>query len=335
MMHHWTLQQLRLFEAVSRHRSYTRAAEELCLTQPAVHSQVRRLEEIVGLPLIERVGKRLFLTQAGEQVSAAALAILAQLRTLTGAIADMKGTVAGPLRIAVVTSAKFFMPHFLGLFVHEHPDVSPQLTVTNRARVLERLSENADDFVVMGQIPSDVPLAVRPFMENPLVVVAHPDHPLAHENSIPLKRIVEERFLLREVGSGTRSAAAQFFADHGLNVVPYMELGSSEAIKQAIMANLGISVLSLSSLELELESGRLVTLDAAGFPLQRMWYAVHLPGKHLGLTASSFLDFLIKEGVGLSIRKGWVTEPRSHDQRRSGVRKGGARKKRVSKGGLP
>jgi len=328
MINHWTLQQLRLFEAVSRHKSYTRAAEELCLTQPAVHIQVRRLEEIVGLPLIERVGKKLLLTRVGEEVYAATLGVLTQLKTLTGTIADMKGTVAGPLKIAVVTSAKFFMPHFLGLFVHEYPEVAPQLTVTNRARVLERLSENADDFVVMGQIPGDMALTVRPFMDNPLVIVAHPDHPLAKEKAIPLERIVKERFLLREVGSGTRSASAQFFAEHGLNVVPYMDLGSSEAIKQAIMANMGISVLSLSSLELELELGRVVILDAVGFPLQRMWYGVHLQGKRLGLTATTFLDFLVAEGVGLGIRKGWVADlgndrrtPRHHEPSASKKRK--------------
>lgn len=308
MINHWTLQQLRLFEAVARHRSYTRAAEELCLTQPAVHIQVRRLEETVGLPLIERVGKKLVLTRAGEEVYDATLAVMTRLKMLTGTIADMKGKVAGPLKMAVVTSAKFFMPQFLGIFVHEHPDVLPQLTVTNRARVLERLSENKDDFVIMGQIPSDMDLAIRPFMDNPLVVVAHPNHPLAHKKAIPLERIVEERFLLREVGSGTRSSAAQFFAEHGLNATPYMELGSSEAIKQAIMADLGISVLSLSSLELELDSGRLVILDVVGFPLNRMWYAVHLRGKRLGLTATAFLDFLTKEGVALGIRKGWVAD---------------------------
>ncbi len=327
MINHWTLQQLRLFEAVARHRSYTRAAEELCLTQPAVHIQVRRLEETVGLPLIERVGKKLLLTRAGEEVYTATLAVMTHLKTLTGTIADMKGKVAGPLKMAVVTSAKFFMPHFLGIFVHEYPEVSPQLIVTNRARVLERLSENKDDFVIMGQIPSDMDLALRPFMDNPLVVVAHPNHPLARTKAIPLERIVEERFLLREVGSGTRSSAAQLFAEHGLQVAPYMELGSSEAIKQAIMADLGISVLSLSSLELELDSGRLVILDVAGFPLNRMWYAVHLRGKRLGLTASVFLDFLVKEGVGLGIRKGWVAHS-GNAHRPPHPHKGPSRKKR-------
>ncbi|MHB8252698.1 MAG: LysR family transcriptional regulator [Acidiferrobacter sp.] len=308
MLSHWTLQQLRLFEAVARHRSYTRAAEELYLTQPAVHIQVRRLEESIGLPLIERVGKKLLLTRAGEEVYKTTLTVLTQLKVLSSAIGDMKGKVAGPLKIAVVTSAKFFMPHFLGLFIHKHLEVQPQLTVTNRARVLERLSGNLDDFVIMGQIPDNLDLAVQPFMDNPLVVVANPEHPLAGKKNIPLERITDERFLLREVGSGTRNATTQLLAEHGLSVRPYMELGSSEAIKQAIMADLGVSVLSLSSLELELLSNRIVILDVKGFPLHRMWYAVHLGGKQLGLTASVFLDFLIKEGVGLGTKKGWLAD---------------------------
>ncbi|MHB1566746.1 MAG: LysR family transcriptional regulator [Acidiferrobacter sp.] len=308
MLNHWTLQQLRLFEAVARHRSYTRAAEELCLTQPAVHIQVKRLEEAIGLPLIERVGKKLLLTRAGEEVYETTLAVMTNLKTLSGTITDMKGKVAGPLKIAVVTSAKFFMPHFLGLFVHKFPDVQPQLKVTNRARVLERLAGNQDDFVIMGQIPDHSDLAVQPFMDNPLVVVANPEHPLVGKKNIPLESIANERFLLREVGSGTRSATTQLFTEHGLSVQPYMELGSSEAIKQAIMADLGVSVLSLSSLELELESRRIVILDIKGFPLHRMWYAVFLGGKKLGLTASVFLDFLVQEGVKLGVEKGWVAD---------------------------
>ncbi len=317
MINHWTLQQLRLFEAVARHRSYTRAAEELCLTQPAVHIQVGRLEEIVGLPLIERVGKKLLLTRAGEEVYKSTVAVLAQLKTLTVTIADLKGKVTGPLKLAAVTSAKFFMPHFLGLFVEQYPEVQPQLVVTNRARVLERLNKNLDDFVIMGQIPPDLDLAVHPFMDNPLVVVAHPDHPLAQTKAIPIAKLANERLLLREAGSGTRSAAAQLFTQHGFAAEPYMELGSSEAIKQAIMAGLGISVLSLSSLELELDAGRLVILDVAGFPLHRMWYAVHLNGKQLGLTAAVFLQFLVKEGADLGISKGWVADTTNAHQPRA------------------
>ncbi|MDH4233872.1 MAG: LysR family transcriptional regulator [Gallionella sp.] len=297
MIYHWTLQQLRLFEAVARHRSYTRAAAEIHLTQPAVYTQVKRLEENMGLQLIEQVGKKFLLTRAGEEVYETALEILSRLNALSGTLTDMKGKVAGPLKVAVVTSAKFFMPHFLGRFLREYPDVQPQLTVTNRARVIERLQGNQDDFVVMGQVPEHLALSVTPFMENILVPIAHPDHPLAKEKAISLERFAAERFLMRESGSGTRAATERHFAEHGLAVVnPYMELGSSEAVKQGVMAGLGVSVLSTSSLALEIETGHVSVLDVQGFPLRRMWYVAHLSGKQLGVTASVFLDFLVREG---------------------------------------
>ena len=221
---------------------------------------------------------------------------MTRLNTLSGALVDMKGKVAGPLKVGTVSSAKFFMPHFLGRFLREYPEVQPQLTVTNRARITERLLSNADDFVVMGQIPENLDLVVQPFMENVLVMAAHPEHPLAGEKNIQLESFAGERFLLREPGSGTRAFTERLFAEHGIKMQTYMELGSSEAIKQAIMANLGVSILSRKSLDLELEAKRIVILDVEGLPLLRMWHAVHLGGKKLGLTASVFLDFLIREG---------------------------------------
>lgn len=297
MIHHWTLQQMRLFEAVARLRSFTRAAEELNITQPAVSIQIKRLEESIGMPLLEQVGKKLFLTRAGEEAYAVFGETLGRLKDFARAITEMKGRVAGPLRVGAVTSAKFFMPHLLGQFLREHPDVQPQLKVTNRERVIERLFDNKDDFVVMGHTPEELGLCVRPFMENLLVPFAGPDHPLAGERRIPLETFAAERFLMRETGSGTRSATERLFGAYGVKVGIYMELGSSEAIKQAVMAGLGVSVQSTSSLSLELETGRLVALDVEGFPLRRMWRAVHLQGKSLGLTASAFLEFLVREGA--------------------------------------
>lgn len=297
MIYHCTLQQIRLFEAVARCRSYTRAAEELHLSQPAVHIQVKRLEESMGLPLIEQSGRKLLLTHAGEEVYEAALEVMNRLTDLTGRLADMKGKVAGPLKVGAVTSAKFFIPDLLGRFLRDFPDVQPQLMVTNRANLVDRLLGNQDDFVVMGEVPEHSALTVTPFMENILVAIAHPDHPLAKKNAIPLERFASERFLIREQGSGTRAATERLFAEHGLTVTnPHMELGSNEAVKQGVMAGLGVSVLSLSSLALELETKRIVVLDVQGFPLHRMWYATHLKGKKLGLTASAFLDFLVREG---------------------------------------
>jgi LysR family transcriptional regulator, low CO2-responsive transcriptional regulator len=296
---HLTLQQLRLFEAVARLRSFTRAAAELYLTQPAISIQIKRLEEGVGLPLLEQVGKRIFLTAAGEEMYGAAQEVLERLKGLEGAMDDLHGKVKGPLRMAVATTAKYFMPHFLGAFLREHPEVEPSLKVTNRARVLERLAANLDDLTIMGRAPEGLEVEATAFLENPLLPVASPDHPLAGERNIPLERLAQERFLIRETGSGTRSALDRLLAEQGLEVRPYMELGSGEAIKQGVMAGLGVSVLSSHSIRLERSAGLLAVLDVEGFPLVRQWYCVHPKGKRLSNTARSFRDYLLEQGPSL------------------------------------
>jgi DNA-binding transcriptional LysR family regulator len=251
----------------------------------------------MGAPLIEQVGKRLFLTRAGEETFAAASDVIARLRGLATSLSDLGGRVAGPLRIGAVTSAEFFMPHFLGRFLRDHPDVLPQLEVTNREQVIARIADNADDFVIMGQVPEGMAVTATPFMENRLAPIAHPDHAMAGRADVALADFAGERFLMREAGSGTRSAAERLFGQHGLQARVYMELGSIEAIKQAVMAGLGVSVQSHSSIALEVETGRIAALDVEGFPLRRTWYAVHLRGKELGLTARTFLDFLVREAA--------------------------------------
>jgi len=293
---HLTLQQLRLFESVVRHGSFTRAAEEMHLTQPAVSIQLKRLEEQAGLPLLEQVGKKIFPTAAGRVVHKTARSVLAQLTTLDEEIDALKGEIRGPLQISVITTGKYFMPHLLGHFLHLHPGVEPRLKFTNRARLVERLLNNVDDFVVMGQVPEDAKLVSYPFLENILGFVAPAGHPLAERKNIPLAEVIRERYIGRESGSGTRQAVNRLLAQHGLQVEPYMELGSSEAIKQAVLAGLGIAVISLHSVQLEQEAGRLVVLDVEGFPIKRRWYAVHLKGKRLSLVAQTFLDFILEQG---------------------------------------
>ncbi|TCS72403.1 DNA-binding transcriptional LysR family regulator [Sulfuritortus calidifontis] len=292
-----TLHQLRLFRSLGTHLSYTRVAEELHLTQPAVSIQIKRLEESVGMPLVEQMGKRLFLTEAGRELFEACCDVLERLRVLNEDMIGMEAGVKGPLNLAAITTAKYFMPHLLGVFLRDYPDVEPRLTITNQARVLERLENNLDDLVIMGTLPENAGLEAQYFLDNPLVVVAPPDHPLVGQKNIPLARIAEERFLSREPGSGTRAARSRLFAEHGLSANIYMELGSSEAIKQAVMAGMGISVLSLHNLRLELESGLIAVLDVEHFPLVRQWYAVHLKGKKLSNTARRFLDFLLQDGA--------------------------------------
>lgn len=291
---HLTLQQLKLFESVYRNSGYTRAAEELHLTQPAVSIQIKRLENQVGLPLFEQVGKKIFPSMAGKAVYEASLDILNRVSSLKNSIEEIKGVVKGSLQMSVVSTAKYFMPHLLGKFLKDYPEVEPRLKFTNRARVVERLMSNKDDFVVMGQIPSGERLESYPFLENIIVAVAPPDHPLANRKKISLKRLIKERFLQREPGSGTRMAFNKMLEQKGLQLEPYMELGSSEAIKQGVMAGLGLAVLSLHSLCLERDAGKLTVLDVVDFPLKRRWYAVHLKGKILSLTAKTFLDYILE-----------------------------------------
>jgi len=292
---HFTLQQLKLFEAVSRNNSYTRAAEELHLTQPAVSIQIKRLEEQCGLPIFESVGKKIFTTTAGKALYEASVDILNRAEELKNTIEELKGVVKGPLRLSVVTTSKYFMPHLLGTFLNKYPEVEPKLVFTNRARVVKRLYDNEDDFVVMGQIPEDDRLETYPFLENILVPVAHPKHPFAKKKKVSLEELVNERFLVREEGSGTRLVFDRLLKKNNLHIEPYMELGSSEALKQAVMAGLGLAILSLHSLRLEQAAKKLVVLDVEGFPLKRRWFAVHMKGKKLSLVARTFHDFIIAE----------------------------------------
>jgi DNA-binding transcriptional LysR family regulator len=296
-LRHITLHQLRIFQSLAQNMSYTRAAEELHLTQPAVSIQVKRLEEGVGLPLIEQIGKRLYLTDAGKELADACSQIMSRLEVLSEDMTSMGEGVKGPLKLAAITTAKYFMPHLLGVFLRDHPAVEPRLTITNQSRVGERLQDNLDDLVIMGSIPEGMEVEAEFFLDNPLVVVAPPDHPLVREKNIPLARLVEERLLSREPGSGTRAARTRLFTEHGLTHRPYMELGSSEAIKQAVMAGLGISVLSTHNLRLEVDAGLIAVLDVEHFPLIRKWYAVHLKGKKLSNTTRMFLDFLLRDGA--------------------------------------
>jgi len=294
-----TLRQLQILVAVARHGGYTRAAEALHLTQPTVSMQVKKLSEAIGMPLFEQSGKKLRLTPAGRKTLDASRDILNRLELLGGEISSLTGEVKGELRIAVVTTAKYFMPHLLGVFVQRYPDVEPRLIVTNREKILERLEEAQDDLLIMGKVPNELDVQSTPFLDNDLVVIAPPGHRLAKKRAIPLKRLLEERILLREPGSGTRLAMDKLFSERRLVLEPYMELGSIEAIKQAVMAGLGISVMSEHNLRLELDSGKIRVLDVKGFPLRRHWFAVHASNRKLSLVAQTFLDFIRDEGSAI------------------------------------
>jgi DNA-binding transcriptional LysR family regulator len=290
-----TFRQLKIFEAVARHLSYTRASEELHLTQPAVSMQIKQLEQSVGLPLFEQLGKKVFLTEAGQEFSRYSTAISTQMAELEQVVDELKGLQRGRLTIAVATTANYFVPRLLATFCRQHSDVTVSLEVTNREQLLRALVENRTDLVIMGQPPAEMDLVAEQFMENPLVVIAPPDHPLARERRIPLRRLHEEIFLVREQGSGTRSAVERFFAANDMALSTPMEMSSNEAIKQGVEAGLGLGIVSLHTLAMELALRRLVILDAVKFPIMRYWYIVYREGKRLSLVAQGFREFVLRQ----------------------------------------
>lgn len=290
-----TLRQLTVFAAVAKHLSFTRAADELHLTQPAVSMQIKQLEENLGLPLFEQIGKTIYLTEAGSEVFHYFRIIMQQLDELETVLDSLKGMGKGRLLISVASTANYFVPTLLGTFCKRYPNVSVSLDVTNRKILLRQLKENETDLVVMGHPPDMMDLDAAPFMENPLVIVAPPDHPLTKEKNIPLKRLEKEVFLVREPGSGTRDAAERFFNQHNIHVTTGMEIGSNEAIKQSVQAGLGLGLLSRYTLDMELSLKRLVILDVEEFPIMRHWYVVHRQGKRLSMVAQAFKDFLLNE----------------------------------------
>jgi DNA-binding transcriptional LysR family regulator len=295
-----TLRQLKVFEAVARNLNYTRAAEELFLSQPAVSMQIKQLEEVLGQPLFEQMGKKIYLTEAGKEVYRYSLSIAGQLDELEMVLAEMKGLRQGKLTLAVASTANYFLPTLLGIFIQRHPGVIVDIDVTNRENLLKALTANTIDFAIMGQPPDGLDLEAHVFMDNPLMVLAPPDHPLAGRRNIPIESLRLETFIEREQGSGTRLARERFFSEHGgENFRSIMEMSSNEAIKQAVQAGLGLGVLSLHTLEVELLLKRLVVLDIKGFPIMRHWYIVHRHGKRFSTVARAFKQFVLTESKSL------------------------------------
>lgn len=287
-----TFRQLRLFLAVAELRSITAAAKAMHVTQPTVSMQLKEIADAIGLPIYEVVGKRLHLTVAGEELAATASTIVNEWADFEQRIGALKGLEEGRLRISVVSTAKYFIPRILGTFCNTHPDVDISLEVLNRDGVVQRLRENRDDLYIMSQPPANIDTHSHVFMANPLVVVAPVTHPLAGKRRIQLQRLKDERFILREKGSGTRMACDAHFKQHGFDPLVRLELGSNEAIKQAVAGGLGLTVLSTHSLGEHLVDQSLAVLDTASFPVQSNWFIVRLKGKRLSPIAQAFMDYL-------------------------------------------
>lgn len=291
-MMHVTLRQLQAFEAVARLKSFSRAAEEMHVTQPSVSKQIKLLHEQIGLPLLEQLGKKVFLTEAGHALYATCADWLDTWGRFEQNIANLKGLKEGRLKLAAVTTTKYFMPRILGPFCAQYPGIDVALEVVNRDRLLDRLAQNKDDLYVMGVPPDDMQTHSEPFMDNPLVVLAHAGHPLVGRRNIPFQELARETFLVRERGSGTRMTMERVFQERKTPLRVKMELGSNEAIKQAVAGGLGLALLSRSTLHLDPSQKELAVLDVEGFPILRAWYVVRPKGKQLSVVAATFLDYL-------------------------------------------
>ncbi|MBD2138125.1 LysR family transcriptional regulator [Anabaena sp. FACHB-1237] len=291
-MNQATLHQLKVFEAAARHGSFTRAAEELFLTQPTISMQIKQLTKSVGLPLFEQVGKRLYLTEAGRELFNTCRQIFETISQFEMTVANLKGLKQGQLKLAVITTAKYIIPRLLGPFCQMYPGIDISLQVTNHELIMDRMMNNMDDIYIMSQIPDNMEVTYEPFLENPLVVFAPLHHPLANVKNIPIGQLGEEPFIMREPGSGTRSAVQSLFDEYGVKVKVKLELGSNEAIKQAIAGGLGISVLSKHTLLTD--AAEFSILDVENFPIKRTWYMVHPSGKQLSIIARTYYDYLLE-----------------------------------------
>ena len=293
---HITMRQLQVFEAVARHLSFTRAAEELHLTQPAVSMQVKQLESMVDIRLFEQLGKKVHLTEAGTTVLKHSRIMMGQLIDIERDINGLRGIEGGQLKICIASTVNYFATRLLSKFCEKYKSVGISLDVINREELIKRLEANEPDLVLMGQPPDELDVEAKAFMENPLIIIATPQHPSANRKRIPISEMAEETFVMREPGSGTRTAMKRVFDQYGVEPKPGIQLSSNETVKQSVEAGLGLAVVSAHTVELELEAGRLVSLDVENFPVVRKWYVAYRRGKHLSTTARVFLDFVLSEG---------------------------------------
>ena len=297
-MRNLTLKQLRAVHAIAERGKITNAAKELGLTGPAVTIQLKQIEEDVGLALFDRSSDGMRLTDAGRAVLESANAIEEQLRFLADQIDSLKGVRAGTLRLGAVSTAKYFAPRLIGAFMKEHPDIEILLQIGNRAETIERMRARELDIILMGRPPNDLPVRAAFFGDHPLVIIAPPDHPLAASRDISKKRVAEEKFLIRERGSGTRISLEIFFGDIPNRIDNLgIEMGSNETIKQAVMAGLGIAFISAHTIEAEVEAGRLVVLDVEGMPIRRQWFAVTRTDHAISPAMLAFQDFLMRRAT--------------------------------------
>jgi DNA-binding transcriptional LysR family regulator len=289
-----TLRQLQIFVAVARHASFVRTAEELHLTQPAVSMQIKQLESVVGFPLFERVGRQLTLTEVGDRLLHHASRILGEIKDAEDGLQALKGVDSGSISIGLISTAKYFAPKLLAQYTERYPGVEVQIAEGNREMLLRLLQDNAIDLALMGRPPCELDTVSEPIAAHPHVLVASTKHPLRDAKRFDLQELRHETFLLREPGSGTRAVTEQMFKNHLFTPAKTTTLGSNETIKQAVMAGMGISLLSLHTLSLELRIREIALLDVNGTPIDRVWHIVHMTSKWLSPASQVCRTFLLE-----------------------------------------
>ncbi|MCL1486484.1 LysR family transcriptional regulator [Marinobacter sp. M3C] len=287
-----TFRQLQVFKAVYDLKNYSKAGELLGLTQPAISSQVRHLEQALGLPMFEYVGRKLYCTAAGEEMAKCVRSVFAALEKMQNNLAALEGQVAGELRLVAVNTAQYVVPYMLGAFLQLNPQVTVSVSVVNRATALQRLNDNADDLVIMGMVPAERPLTSLPFLDNELVPVVPKGHPLLGQANVNAQAFLDSGLLVRESGSGSRLALELYCQNQRLRAIPSMELGSNDAVKHAVLAGLGVAVLPKLGVLSELALGSLSIVNIAGFPLRRSWCVVYPQARHPTPAMRAFIDYV-------------------------------------------
>lgn len=297
-MRNATIRQLQIFSVAATHLSFARAAEKLHLTHAAISLQIKQLEDVFGSALFDRIGKRVFLTEAGEILLDHARQILQSLKDAEESLMALKGLKGGRVAIAVTSTAEYFAPGLLAEFRKVQADVRVRLLVNNREEVSRLLMSNEVDLAIMGRPPADMEAQAVGFAPHPLVIIASAGHPLAGRSRLSFADIANEAMIVRESGSGTRSAMEEFFQEHAIKPRIDMEMGSNEAIKQAVVAGLGISFISEHTLGLEFSTGRLVVLKVERTPVMRRWFLVRHRSKRLTPALGAFWDFVLEFAPG-------------------------------------
>ncbi len=296
-----TIRQMKVFREVARQQSFTRASKALFLTQPAVSMLIKQLEDVVGMPLFEKQGKQITLTDAGEEIRLLSDTILNQIEETQQNLELLAGGFQGKLRLAVATTVAPVATRLIARFNDRYPALSLHFTVTNREGLIELLENNETDFVIMGKPPEDIQLASQELMPNPLVVIAPADHALCRmQKRVSLDHLFHYDFILREANSGTRQAFERFLTERGRSLKSNLEMNSNEAIIQSVIEGLGLGIVSIHTVTGELERGLLKTVDVAGFPIQRFWYLVQRQGKRLSPLSEHFKTYIIEQSQQIS-----------------------------------